>query len=73
MSFITGIYLNFSEFNQGLGPLLSTRGQQMVSRSSDDNFLLDDKESCNYEVFFSSCNYVALHLRRCPFVASCLL
>lgn len=44
------------EFNQGLGPLLFSRGQHLASSSFDDNFLLDDKETSSHEASFLSLN-----------------
>lgn len=48
------------EFNQGLGPLLLSRGQHIALSSYDDNFLLDDKETSRPEASFLSLNLHSL-------------
>lgn len=43
-------------FKQGLGPLLSVRGEHLLSRISDDIFPFDDKGTSSHEASFLSLN-----------------
>ena len=46
MSILTG------EFNQGLGPMLSVRGEGVLSWIGNDNFVVEDKTAATHEVVF---------------------
>lgn len=48
-----------TDFNQGVGSLLSVRGQGIVSRTEDDNFVVEDRTIASLEASFLSLN---LHL-----------
>lgn len=48
-----------TDFNQGVGSLLSVRGQGIVSRTGDDNFVVEDRATASLEASFLSLN---LHL-----------
>ncbi|CAA2982187.1 Hypothetical predicted protein [Olea europaea subsp. europaea] len=48
------------DFTQGLGPLLSSRGQGIMSWIANDNFKLEDKATTGYEAPFLSLNLHAL-------------
>ncbi|KAL3509292.1 hypothetical protein ACH5RR_028693 [Cinchona calisaya] len=47
-------------FNEGLGSLLSIKGQRMLSWISDDNFPLDDQGTSSHEASFLSLNLHSL-------------
>jgi hypothetical protein len=38
------------EFNQGLGPMLSVRGEGILSWIGDNNFVVEDKIAATHEV-----------------------
>ena len=40
------------EFNQGLGPMLSVRGEGILSWIGDDNFVVEDKTAATHEVVY---------------------
>lgn len=48
------------EFNQGLGPMLSVRGEGILSWIGDDNFVVEDKTAATHEASFLSLNLHAL-------------
>ena len=48
MSILTG------EFNQGLGPMLSVRGEGVLLWIGNDNFVVEDKTAATHEVVFFS-------------------
>lgn len=48
------------EFNQGLGPMLSVRGEGILSWIGNDNFVVEDKTAATHEASFLSLNLHAL-------------
>lgn len=48
-----------TDFNQGVGSLLSVRGQGILSWTRDDNFVVEDRATTSHEASFLSLN---LHL-----------
>ena len=42
----------FLDFNQGVGSLLSARGQGILSLTGDDNFIVEDRATSSHEVFY---------------------
>ncbi|XP_027127458.1 uncharacterized protein LOC113770895 [Coffea eugenioides] len=56
-----GLFDDFLDgFNQGLGPLLSVRGEHLLSRISNDVFPFDDKGTSSHEASFLSLNLHSL-------------
>lgn len=51
---------NIEEFSQGFGPMLSVKGQSMLSWIAEDDFDFDEKASSSYEAPFLSLNLDAL-------------
>ncbi|KAA8524309.1 hypothetical protein F0562_010732 [Nyssa sinensis] len=49
-----------TDFNQGLGSLLSVRGQSILSWTEDDNFIVEDRATASNEASFLSLNLHAL-------------
>jgi hypothetical protein len=43
------------EFNQGLGPMLSVRGEGILSWIGDNNFVVEDKIAATHEVVHYIC------------------
>ncbi|KAM3697503.1 hypothetical protein ACJW31_06G117000 [Castanea mollissima] len=48
------------ELNQGLGPMLSVRGEGILSWIGNDNFVVEDKTAATHEASFLSLNLHAL-------------
>ncbi|KAK4577675.1 hypothetical protein RGQ29_027976 [Quercus rubra] len=48
------------EFNQGLGPMLSVRGEGILLWIGNDNFVVEDKTAATHEASFLSLNLHAL-------------
>lgn len=48
------------DWNEGIGSMLSVRGESILSRIGDDNFVVEDKTAAHHEVSFLSLNLHAL-------------